>query len=209
MRFKAFSVGPLAANCIVVWDARSKEGMVVDPGDEADTIMEFVGKEGISVRHIVCTHAHFDHVGAIADVKESTGALVSVHKDEMGLYEGVSDQAALWGYAVDPLPPPDRFLEDGDYLEVGGLRLKVIHTPGHSPGGICLYGEGVVITGDTLFLGSIGRTDFYGGNHGLIMKSLGKLASLPPETIVLPGHGPSSTIGEEVKNNPFYQEIQL
>ncbi len=209
MRFNVMPVGPLAANCIVVWDPVLKDGMVIDPGGEPETIMDFIEKEGISVKLIICTHAHFDHVGAVPEIKEKTGAFVAVHKDELGLYEGVADQAALWGYSLEPLPPADRLLEDGDYLEAGQIRFKVIHAPGHSPGGICLYREGVVITGDTLFLGSIGRTDFYGGDHALIMKSLAKLAALPPKTVVLPGHGPSSTIGNELENNPFYQDIDL
>ncbi len=203
------AVGPLQSNCIIVWDSDSKEGMVIDPGDEPETIMDFIEKEGLSIRHIVCTHAHFDHVGAVPEIKERTGAPVSIHKDELELYEGVADQAALWGYKLESLPPADRLLEDGDHLEAGRVKVEVVHTPGHSPGGISLYGNGILITGDTLFLGSIGRTDFYGGNYGLIMKSLAKLAAFPPETLVLPGHGPSSTIGKEVKNNPFYQEIDL
>ena len=209
MRFNVMPVGPLAANCIVVWDSGSKEGMVIDPGGEPETIMDFIEKEDISVKIIICTHAHFDHVGAVPEIKERTGAPVAVHKDEMELYEGVKDQAALWGYTLAPLPPADRLLEDGDCLEAGQLRFRVLHTPGHSPGGICLYGDGVLITGDTLFLGSIGRTDFYGGNYGLIMKSLAKLAAFPPQTVILPGHGPSSTIGNELKNNPFCQDIEF
>ncbi len=209
VRFSVMAVGPLQANCIVVWDVSLKEGIVIDPGDEPETIMELIEKEGISVRHIVCTHAHFDHVGAVPEIKEKTGAPVAVHKDEMELYEGVADQAALWGYKLEPLPPASRLLEDGDILEAGLVRLKVIHTPGHSPGGICLHGDGVLITGDTLFLGSIGRTDFYGGDYGLIKKSLARLAAFPPDTLILPGHGPSSTIGNELKSNPFYQEIDF
>ncbi len=210
IQFKVLAVGPLSANCILVWDLKDhlKEGIVIDPGDEPETIMDFINNEGISIKAIICTHAHFDHVGAVPEIKEKTGVPVVIHKDELELYNSVSDQAALWGYKVDPLPPPDRFIDDGDSLEAGQVRLTVIHTPGHSPGGVCLYGQGIVITGDTLFMGSIGRTDFYGGDYGLIMKSLGKLAALPPETVVIPGHGPSSTIGNEVKNNPFYQDME-
>ena len=209
MRFSVMAVGPLAANCIVVWDPVSKEGIIVDPGGEPDILLGFMEKEGISVKLIVCTHAHFDHVGAVPEIRERTGAAIAVHKDEMELYVGVADQAALWGYSLEPLPPADRLLEDGDRLEAGSVRLKVLHTPGHSPGGICLYGEDIVITGDTLFEGSIGRTDFYGGNHALMIKSLARLAALPLETVVLPGHGSTSTIGNELKNNPFYQDIEL
>ncbi|MDA8172213.1 MAG: MBL fold metallo-hydrolase [Nitrospiraceae bacterium] len=205
LQFKVLEVGPLAANCIIVWEKISAGAVVVDPGDEPDRIMDFINNSALKVKYIVCTHAHFDHVGAIPEVKAATGAPVAVHADELEIYQGVKDQAALWGYSLAPLPPPDVLLRDGDFINIGALRFEVIHTPGHSPGGICLYGENVAITGDTLFAGSIGRTDFYGGDYGLIMRSLRRLAALPEDTLLLPGHGPSSTIGEEIKNNPFYQ----
>ncbi|MDA8388168.1 MAG: MBL fold metallo-hydrolase [Nitrospiraceae bacterium] len=209
MRFEILAVGPLAANCVIIWERQSLGAIVVDPGDEPERIVDLINDSSLKVGCIVCTHAHFDHVGAVPELKEATGAPVALHADEIEIYSGVRDQAALWGYEIDPLPPPDVFLKDGDYVEVGAVRMEVIHTPGHSPGGICLYGPGLAVTGDTLFAGSIGRTDFYGGDHGLIMRSLRRLAALPGDTIVLPGHGPSSTIGEEVENNPFYQELGL
>lgn len=209
LQWQTLEVGPLAANCIAAWDGRSAEGIIIDPGDEPDLIIGLIKDKALKVKFIVCTHAHFDHVGAIPEVKAATGAPVAVHEAEIEIYHGVRDQAALWGYSVDPLPPPDLLLKNADVINLGDLRLEVIHTPGHSPGGICLYGGGVAFTGDTLFAGSIGRTDFYGGDYGLIMRSLRRLAALPEETIVVPGHGPSSTIGEEVKSNPFYQELQL
>ena len=209
LKFEIIAVGPLAANCIVIREERSSEAVIIDPGDEPDRILDFVKKGALKVKCIVCTHAHFDHVGAVPEVKAETGAVVALHAAELDLWEGVRDQAALWGYEIDSLPPPDLLLKDGDFIAVGEVRLQVIHTPGHSPGGICLYGAGLVATGDTLFAGSIGRTDFYGGDHGRLLQSLHRLARLPRDTIVLAGHGPASTIGEEVENNPFYQELEL
>ncbi len=209
MLLKTLELGPLGANCVIAWDAGTKEGIVVDPGDEPDRIFNLLDDNGIRVKYIICTHAHFDHVGAIPELKRKTGAPVAVHGAEIELYGAVRDQAAMWGYELEDLPPPDLILKDGDELKAGPLTFLVIHTPGHSPGGICLYGQGVVITGDTLFAGSIGRTDFYGGSMERLLASLKKLASLPEDTRVIPGHGPSSTIGEEVRENPFYQGIEL
>lgn len=209
LKFEIIAVGPLAANCVVIWEGRRLEAIIVDPGDEPERIVDFVKKGALKVKCIVCTHAHFDHVGAVPEVKSETGAFIALHAAEMEIWEGVRDQAALWGYEIGPMPPPDLLLKDGDFIAMGESRFQVIHTPGHSPGGICLYGFGLAVTGDTLFAGSIGRTDFYGGDHGLMMQSLRRLARLPAGTVVLPGHGSSSTIGEEVKNNPFYQELAL
>ena len=209
LQFEILVVGPLAANCIIIWEGRTSGAIVVDPGDEPERILDFIRGRSLKVECIVCTHAHFDHAGAVPEVKEATGAPVALHAGEIEIYEGVRDQAALWGHEIGPLPPPDILLENGDFISMGEARLEVIHTPGHSPGGISLYGFGLAATGDTLFAGSIGRTDFYGGDRELIMRSLRRLAALPADTLVLPGHGPSSTIGEEIKNNPFYQELGL
>ncbi|MDA8170080.1 MAG: MBL fold metallo-hydrolase [Nitrospiraceae bacterium] len=207
MLFEAIETGPLGANCYIVWDEAAKEGMVVDPGDEPGRIIEFIRGKGLAINYIICTHAHFDHVGAAPEVKKETGGKIAIHEAELEIYSGARDQAAFWGYELEPLPPPDILLKDGDELATGAMSFRVIHTPGHSPGGICLFGEGIVLTGDTLFAGSIGRSDFYGGNHGLILKSLEKLAGLPGGTRVLPGHGPSSSIKEEVETNPFYEDL--
>lgn len=203
MFIKTLSVGPLQTNCYIVADEKSKKAMVVDPGDEPDRIMDIVKENGLTVEHIILTHAHFDHVGAAPDIKKETGAKIALNKLELPLYNAATDQAAVWGYEVDPLPPPDMFLEEGEEIKVGGLVFKVLHTPGHSPGGICLFGEGVVITGDTLFAGSVGRTDFPGGDVNKLKTSFKRLLGLPASTEVLPGHGPSSTIKEERTGNFF------
>lgn len=197
MIIKNLVVGPLESNCFIIANELTKEAMVVDPGDEPGRIMEFIRDNHLDIKYIVCTHAHFDHVGAVADIKKETGARIVVHGDELELYHGARDQAVFWGYELDSLPEPDMLAKGGDEIKVGSLVFRVLHTPGHSPGSICLLGEGIVITGDTLFAGAVGRTDFYGGDIDKLKKSLERLLSLPAETRVLAGHGPNSTIGEQ------------
>lgn len=207
MLIKNIIVGPLEENCYIVADEKTKEAMVIDPGDEPDRILEIIKEDNLKVKYIVCTHTHFDHLGAVSDIKNETDAKIVIHKDELEIYAGARDQAALWGYELEPLPEPDMFVNEGDKLEIGVLRFEVFHTPGHSPGGICLYGENVIFTGDTLFAGSVGRTDFYGGDMNKLKKSFLRLMSLPPDIKVFSGHGPSSTIKEEKASNFFMEEI--
>lgn len=202
MLIKRLVVGPLEVNCYIIGNKNSK-AMVIDPGDEPDRIIELIKNNGFIIDYIVCTHGHFDHVGAIPDLKNATGAKVLIHEDEQEIYQAARDMAAFWGYEIENLPDPDIFISEGDNIKAGDLNFKVLHTPGHSPGGICLYGEGLVLTGDTLFAGSVGRTDFYGGDMNQLKNSFGRLMALPEDTRVLPGHGPESTIGEEKRENPF------
>jgi len=197
MIIRSLVVGPLENNCFIIADENTKEGLVVDPGDEPDRILDLINKNSFNIKYIVCTHAHFDHVGAVPDLKKETGAKIVIHRDELEIYKSTKDQAAIWGYELDPLPEPDIFVSEGDKIEVGNLRFEVLHTPGHSPGGICLYGEGILITGDTLFAGSVGRTDFYGGDMEKLKRSFRRLLSLSDKIKVLPGHGPETTIGRE------------
>ncbi|MEJ2183929.1 MAG: MBL fold metallo-hydrolase [Nitrospirota bacterium] len=205
MIIRSMPVGPLESNAYVVADREGGSAMVVDPGDEPDRVLELT--EGFAVTHIVLTHAHFDHVGAVAEVKEATGAAVALHEAEREVYEAARDQGAFWGYAIPPLPDPDIFLKDGDALKVGSLTMEVLHTPGHSPGSISLKVDGAVLTGDTLFAGSVGRTDFPGGSLEMMASSFRRLMALPDETVVLPGHGPGSTIGQEKTRNVFAREF--
>jgi glyoxylase-like metal-dependent hydrolase (beta-lactamase superfamily II) len=200
---RRLAVGPLEANCFLIGDEGSGKAMVIDPGDEPDRITDGAKADNLSIEYIVCTHAHFDHVGAVPEVKDETGAKIILHKDELEIYQGARDMAAFWGYDIPPLPEPDILVEEGSEIRLGALSFKVLHTPGHSPGGICLLGEGVVVTGDTLFAGSVGRTDFHGGDMNKLKESFQRLLSLPPETKVLAGHGPDSTIGEERSANFF------
>jgi hydroxyacylglutathione hydrolase len=195
MILERLELGPYAANCYIVGDEASREGMIIDPGAQSGQVMKKVAELGLTVKLIVITHTHPDHIGAIKAVKEATRAEVGVHSDEArGLQSApmAMDQGA------------DRLLKGGDSLKIGSLTFLVIHTPGHSPGGICLLGDGIVFTGDTLFNASIGRSDFPGGNHHQLLTSIHtKLMILPDNTIVYPGHGPSSTIGNERRGNPF------
>jgi glyoxylase-like metal-dependent hydrolase (beta-lactamase superfamily II) len=208
MQTRSLVVGPLEVNTYIIFDPSTKDCLVIDPGDEPDRIEDIIKSERLQVKYIVCTHAHFDHVGAVPELKKSTNAEVLIHQDELEIYEAARDMAAFWGYDIEPLPAPDRFLKEGDTIKIGSLRFSVIHTPGHSPGGICLYGERTVITGDTLFAGSVGRTDFHGGSLPKLKESFKRLMDLPEDTVVLPGHGPKTTISQERTNNFFVHELE-
>lgn len=203
MIVRSLSVGPLEANCFIIGDDGTRKAMIVDPGDEPDRLVDIVKREALDVEYIVCTHAHFDHVGAVPDLKRETGAKIVIHRDEKEIYQAARDMAAFWGYDIEPLPEPDLLVEDGEEIRLGNLAFKVLHTPGHSPGGICLFGEGLVITGDTLFAGAVGRTDFHGGDMNRLRQSFDRLMTLPEDTVVLAGHGPQSSIGRERSENFF------
>jgi len=196
-------VGPFASNCYIVGSESGKDGIIIDPGDEAEQILKKVGDLGLKIRLIALTHGHLDHVGALKEVKEATRAEVAVHADDANFVQYQS-LAAVFGLSYPTPPPPDRLLKGGDSLDVGGLHFLVLHTPGHSPGGISLLGEGVVFTGDTLFNYGVGRADLPGGNFSQLLDSIRtKLMVLPDSTIVYPGHGPATTIGAERAGNPF------
>ena len=199
-------VGPLACNCSVIGDEATHEAMVIDPGDEIDEIMSIVRRHGLTVKQIVVTHGHIDHVGGAMKLKRLTGAPILINQNDYELVK-TADQYAAW---LGMQPPgeisADQNLSDGDEVRAGQLSAKVVHTPGHTEGSVCLYfaPQQKLIAGDTLFAGSIGRTDLPGGNFMKIMQSLkGPLMSLPDETVVVPGHGPVTTIGEERETNPF------
>jgi glyoxylase-like metal-dependent hydrolase (beta-lactamase superfamily II) len=209
MFIKNLVVGPLQVNCFILADEISKEALVVDPGDEPDRIIELLKSNNLTVKYIICTHGHFDHVGAVTELKQQTGAKVLIHEEELEIYNAAKDMAAFWGYDLDSLPEPDVLLQDGADITVGNLRFKALHTPGHSPGGMCIYGEEIIITGDTVFAGSVGRTDFYGGDINKLKASFKKLMSLPENTKVLPGHGPETTISREKRENIFSEELLL
>jgi glyoxylase-like metal-dependent hydrolase (beta-lactamase superfamily II) len=207
MILERFVVGPLEENTYVVGDEVTKEALVVDPGDESDRLVDFINDKGLQVNTIILTHAHFDHVGASGDIKKATGGKILFHKEDLGVYETAKDQAALWGYDIDDIPEPDGFVDEGDEITAGGLKFKVLHTPGHSPGGICLYGEGILLTGDTIFKGSVGRTDFPGGSTEELKKSFRRLLDLPEDTKIYSGHGPETSVGIEKKTNYFVNEF--
>ena len=206
MILKTLVVGPVATNCYIVGSEPSKRGMIIDPGAEARRILSTVSDLGLTISLIVVTHLHFDHIGALAPVKEKTGAKIAVHEAEAEAGLGIFSRmlSSMTGGTFSQPPKPDKLLKDGDTIEVDDLRFTVLYTPGHSPGGISLYGHGIVFSGDALFNSGIGRTDFPGCSYEELMDSIqNKLMTLPDETIVYPGHGPSTTIGEERRGNPF------
>ena len=208
MLLETLVVGPLAVNCYLIGDEESREAIVIDPGDDAQNILDTIRHGRLTVKAIVNTHAHFDHVGAVESVRQVTGAPFMLHVDEVPVLNAASASAAMWGMEVQQPKPADRLLREGDEVRVGNLVLKVLHTPGHTPGGICLVGDKSVFVGDTLFQGSIGRTDFLGGDYGTLMASIrDKLLPLPDETMVYAGHGAATTIGEEKQFNPFVRPL--
>ena len=203
MLISGLVVGPFASNCYIVGSESSKEGMIIDPGAEAEVILKKVKDLGLDIKYIVLTHGHIDHVSALKEVKEATGAEVAIHADDADSLQGHS-LGTLFGLSFPTPPPPDRLLKDGDSIDIGDLHFLVLHTPGHSPGGICLLGQGVVFSGDTLFNYGMGRYDLPGGDYKKLMNGINtKLMVLPDETAVYPGHGPATTIGAERRGNPF------
>lgn len=209
MILKSLELEPFLSNCYIVGSEVARTGIVIDPGAEADVVMDAINELGLSIALIVATHCHMDHIGAVAQVKESTGAGFAIHEAERGgLMQSMSRRLSFLPGSSPRSPlQPDRWLKDGDVLRVGELAFTVLHTPGHSQGGICLYGHGVVFSGDTLFNFGIGRTDFPGCSHEQLLHSIfTKLMSLPNETRVYPGHGTATTIGTEREWNPFLRE---
>lgn len=210
-------VGMLQCNCSIIGDPETREALVVDPGDEAGRILELLAKHGLTVKAIVSTHAHIDHVGGLSKMQQATGAPVLMHADDMELYRHLDVQAAWIGTRTPDPASIDKFLREGDTLRWGQFEANVLHTPGHTPGSISLYlaphpqtqaatEAGRLLAGDTLFAGSIGRTDLWGGSPEQILRSIHqKLLILPDETIVYPGHGAATTIGEERAGNPFLE----
>ena len=208
-------VGLLQCNCSVVGDPATREAIVIDPGDEVDRILEVIGRHGLKVKAIVNTHAHIDHVGGLSKMQQQTGAPVLMHRDDLELYGHLDVQAAMIGMRAPVRTEVDGFLGEGERIHWGPFSAQVIHTPGHTQGSLCLYlpfeesPDGTsqkpwLFAGDTLFAGSIGRTDLWGGSFEQIMMSLQtKLMELPDEAIVYPGHGPATTIGRERGTNPF------
>ena len=205
MIYRALEIMPFGTNCYLVASEQTRDGMVIDPAGDASRILSNIRELGLKIGFIVATHTHPDHIGAIAAIVESTGASFAVHAAEAKTL--LSDEFSQFT-AIDPTfkqpPSPSRLLEDNDTIVIGDLKFQVLHTPGHSPGGICLIGYGVVFSGDTLFNAGIGRTDGPGGDYNLLISSIrNKLLVLPEQTVVFPGHGPRTNIGQEQQNNPF------
>ena len=206
LKIKSWAVGPFEVNVYLVWCTESLEALLIDPGGETERVLDFARQEGLTIRYILNTHGHVDHIAENAVAKEKTGAELLIHEDDHPMLARAEHNLSLYFEAPVVSPKADRFLHDGDTLALGSLTFSIAHTPGHSPGSICLMVGGIVIAGDTLFFRGIGRTDLPGGSMETLEHSIReKLYTLPDETIVYSGHGPQTTIGEERRENPFFR----
>ena len=206
MIFERLVVGRFQCNCLILGCELTREAWVVDPGDEVDRILQVLRQHELKLKAILHTHAHLDHLGATHQLHSVTGASIALHEDDLYLNNNLLMQAEVLGLPVPETPQIDHSLKDEESLKLGSLETQVIHTPGHTPGSVCFFLPGkdaILLTGDTLFSGGIGRTDLWGGSHSDILRSLERLMSFRDETEVFPGHGPSTTILKERKNNPF------
>jgi glyoxylase-like metal-dependent hydrolase (beta-lactamase superfamily II) len=209
MIHKIFPVGPLQCNCSVIGDEQTHEAMVIDPGDKVEDILDILHREKLVLKQIVITHAHIDHVGGAMKLKAATGAPILMNQNDHALLQMLDMQAAWVGMKPPGEVQVDESVSQGHVLKIGEISSSVIHTPGHTEGSICIYfpEQQKLIAGDTLFAGSIGRTDLPGGSMDKIMRSLHtQVLALPDDTQVVPGHGPVTTIGEERETNPFLQK---
>lgn len=208
MILETFPVGPLQCNCTILGDETTREAMVIDPGDNIPQILVRLAKHGLTLKQIVVTHAHIDHVGGAVQLKEATGAPILLNENDLPLLKMMDMQAGWLGIAPPEVAAPDVSVEDGMVVGIANHAAQVLHTPGHTQGSICLHfaPEKLLVAGDTLFAGSIGRTDLPGGDGRQILRSIhDRILTLPDETRVIPGHGSGTTIGEERESNPFLQ----
>ncbi|MCK4426075.1 MAG: MBL fold metallo-hydrolase [Deltaproteobacteria bacterium] len=212
MILKVYTVGPLDVQAYIIGCPDTGEAMIIDPAGSEEKLAKEITDSGLTLRYIVNTHGHPDHTCGNQKMKALTGAPVLMHKADDIMFRNpeTAEMFKAWGF--EPAPPADEYIAHGDVIKVGNLRFEVIHTPGHSPGSVCLYGHGYIITGDTLFVGAVGRTDLPGGSFETLIKSLKThIFPLPDPTIVLPGHDygdrPTSTIGQEKKTNPYLTEF--
>jgi hydroxyacylglutathione hydrolase len=210
MTIETFPVGPLQCNCTILGDEQAGEAIVIDPGDNVSRIHRRLTELGLKLKQILITHAHIDHVGGALKLKRLTGAPILLNENDLPLLKMMDEQAGWLGVATPETAPPDDPLTDGLSVGLDSCPAQVLHTPGHTQGSVCLHFAPLklLIAGDTLFAGSIGRTDLPGGNFDQIIDSIeSRLLTLPDETKVLPGHGPTTTIGAERKSNPFLRKL--
>lgn len=209
MILETLVVGPLGVNCYIVGDDKTRQVVVIDPGGNAREILDTLRHGRLTPVAIVATHAHFDHLLALDEVRAQTRAPFLLHANEAPVLATATIGAQFFGFAIPQPAPADRLLHEGDEVRAGSIALKVLHTPGHSPGGICLLRDQCVFVGDTLFQGGIGRVDLPGGDYAALMRSIrDKLLTLPDDTAVYPGHGDATTIGEERQLNPFLHPLR-
>ena len=207
--FESRVVGPFGCNCAILACERSREALVIDPGDEAEDILALLEKDRLTARYLLHTHAHLDHIGATAALRAKTGAAACLHEGDLFLADHLPLQASLFGLPAPQTPQIDRLLKDGESYSSGSVSLQVIHTPGHTPGSVTFFwaDSGLLLTGDTLFAGSVGRTDLWGGSTETLLRSIhDRLMGFPDSTRIFPGHGPGSTIGQERRANPFLKD---
>ncbi len=204
----AMEAGVLQVNCQILANREAGLAVVIDPGGDADRILKELNRLGVRLTHIINTHGHFDHLGGVSDLKERTGCAFWIHPGDAPLVSAARQHAKAWGLPFGSPPTIDRELADDEVLEVSGMELQVIHTPGHTPGGVCLRWGNRMAVGDTLFQGSIGRTDLPGGNHAQLIHSIkNKLLPLGDDVVCHPGHGPDTTLGDERRHNPFLNSM--
>lgn len=204
MRVRRLTLGPFQSNCFLAATAAGQEAVVIDPGDDAGSITAALSEWECDPVAILLTHAHMDHIGAVAALKGRFDVPIYLHPDDQPLYEHAEAQAAAFGLPVEPPPPADRDLAHGQRLQLAGLTLEVRHAPGHSPGGVVFVAEGHAFVGDCVFAGSIGRTDLPGGDMATLLRSINEqILTLPETTVLYTGHGPETTVGREAATNPF------
>ncbi len=204
MIIESLPTGPLQVNCYILGCEVTRKAVVVDPGGDADQVLALLNRLSLKLQMVINTHGHFDHVGGNRQLLDATGVELLLHESDKALLGMAEQHATAYGLQTEISPAPHRLLSGGETIAVGELEMKVLHTPGHTPGGICLHVADQVIVGDTLFAGSIGRTDLPGGNHQQLISSIREqLLPLPDETVAHPGHGPATTIGRERVHNPF------
>jgi glyoxylase-like metal-dependent hydrolase (beta-lactamase superfamily II) len=198
-------VGPLAENTYIVEHVPSRKAAVIDPGDEGEEILSRLSERGITLDKILLTHGHFDHVGGVRTLRERTGAAIHVHEEEVDRMRTAGRQGGMFGLSVQNPPAPDVLIREGDAVELADQSFRVLHTPGHTPGHVTFLTGDMAFVGDLIFAGSIGRTDLPGGSYETLIRAVReKIFTLPDRTVLFPGHGPATTVGEERRSNPFF-----